>query len=197
MFTGIIEEIGNIADIKKWSNAFELTIEAKIVLQNTKIGNSIAVNGVCLTVTRITQNQFTVDIMPETYKVTSLAQVTIGSRVNLERAMVVGNRIDGHFVSGHVDGTATIKEIIPQENAVYYTIALTRILLYQCINRGSIAVDGTSLTIFGIVDETITVALIPHTVTNSILGQKKVGDIVNIECDMLGKYVANYMLYQK
>lgn len=197
MFTGIIEELGTITNLKKSADSMVLVINAKDVLKDVRLGDSIAVNGVCLTVTSFNQNEFSVDVMPETFKATSLSLLQVGSKVNLERSLAVGSRMGGHFVTGHVDGVATIKKITAQSNAIYYILALSKNLISQCIDRGSIAVDGTSLTIFGIDSEIITLSLIPHTVKNSVLGQKKVGDIVNIECDMIGKYVANFVLQQK
>jgi riboflavin synthase len=193
LFSGIIEELGTVKQITFAANAMELTIGAKQALADLKLGDSIAVNGVCLTVTSFVSDSFTVDIMPETFKSTSLAMLSQGAQVNLERALAVGSRLGGHFVTGHVDATGKIVSLKPCANAVYYQIELTENLLPYCIDRGSIAIDGTSLTIFGIEASTITVSLIPHTVEHSILGQKKVGEIVNIECDMLGKYIAHLL----
>jgi riboflavin synthase len=193
MFTGIIEEIGLVEGIKKTGEAFVLSINAKKVLEGVQLGDSIAVNGVCLTVTSFSNSRFTVDVMPETVKATSLKDVNKGSRVNLERAMAAGGRFGGHFVSGHVDGTGIIKNKKPFENAVYYEIEAPKEVLKFIILKGSIAVDGTSLTIFGLSEETFTISLIPHTLSETVLGFKGKGDIVNLECDMIGKYVGHFL----
>jgi riboflavin synthase len=193
MFTGIIEEIGLVEGIKKTGEAFVLSINAKKVLEGVQLGDSIAVNGVCLTVTSFSNSRFTVDVMPETVKATSLKDVNKGSRVNLERAMAADGRFGGHFVSGHVDGTGIIKNKKPFENAVYYEIEAPEEVLKFIILKGSIAVDGTSLTIFGLSEETFTISLIPHTLSETVLGFKGQGDIVNLECDMIGKYVGHFL----
>lgn len=196
MFTGIIEEIGEIATIQRTGKSFVLTIGAKKILEDVHLGDSIAVNGVCLTVTSFTGNRFAVDVMPETVKATSLQSLTRGSNVNLERAMAAGGRFGGHFVSGHIDGTGIIKRKEAHENAVYYEIETAPELLQYVIFRGSIAVDGTSLTVFGVSDNSFTLSLIPHTLWETVLGQKGQGDIVNLECDMIGKYVGHFLKNQ-
>lgn len=196
MFTGIIEEIGVIANIQRTGKSFVMTIEAKRILEDVHLGDSIAVNGVCLTVTSFTGTRFTVDVMPETVKATSLQTLIRGSRVNLERAMAAGGRFGGHFVSGHIDGTGTIKSKEALENAVYYEIETDPVLMQYVIQRGSIAVDGTSLTVFGITENSFTLSLIPHTLSETVLGQKGTGEIVNLECDMIGKYVGHFLKNQ-
>ncbi|MEH7491546.1 riboflavin synthase [Neobacillus niacini] len=193
MFTGIIEELGVVANIKRSGESFVLTIDAKKILKDVHLGDSISVNGVCLTVTGFTNSQFTVDVMPETVKASSLQSLKRGSKVNLERAMAAGGRFGGHFVSGHIDGTGVIKSKRPVENAVYYEIEASQEILKYVIERGSIAVDGTSLTVFGVTDNAFTLSLIPHTLTESIIGLKESGDIVNLECDMIGKYVGHFL----
>ncbi|WP_028399561.1 riboflavin synthase [Ectobacillus panaciterrae] len=193
MFTGIIEEIGTIERMNQTAMAIEITIAAKHILSDIHLGDSIAVNGVCLTVTSFTSASFTVDVMPETVKATSLQSLKKGSSVNLERAMSAEGRFGGHFVSGHVDGTGKIIEKKRMENAVYYRISLASHLLHYCILKGSITVDGTSLTIFGIDDASVTISLIPHTMDYSVVGQKGIGDLVNIECDMIGKYIEKFI----
>ena len=193
MFTGIIEEIGLVSDIKRTGDSFVLTIEAKKILEDVHLGDSIAVNGVCLTVTSYSGRHFTVDVMPETVIATSLHSVKRGSKVNLERAMAAGGRFGGHFVSGHIDGTGVIKSKNTLENAIYYQIEADPSILKNIILRGSITVDGTSLTVFGITEEGFTISLIPHTLSESILGLKGTGDIVNLECDMIGKYVGHFI----
>ncbi|MGG3803081.1 riboflavin synthase [Metabacillus fastidiosus] len=189
MFTGIIEEIGRIEKIESASDAIVLTIKAKKVLEDVHLGDSIAVNGVCLTVTSFTGQLFTVDVMPESIKATSLKDLTKGSPVNLERAMAANGRFGGHFVSGHVDGVGKIIKKQPVGNAVYYEIELAEELTETLILKGSITVDGVSLTIFGLEATKVVISIIPHTLSETVLGFKGAGDIVNIECDMLGKYV--------
>lgn len=193
MFTGIIEEIGTVAAIQQTGESFVLTIHAKKVLEDVQLGDSIAVNGVCLTVTQFAKDQFSVDVMPETVKATSLKTAKRGSPVNLERAMAAGGRFGGHFLSGHVDGVGVILSKKPFENAVYYEIETNPELLQFIILKGSIAVDGTSLTVFGITEKSFTISLIPHTLSETILGNKGAGDIVNLESDMIGKYVGHFL----
>ena len=192
MFTGIIEEIGILSNMKRTGDSFVLTIEAKKILDDVHLGDSIAVNGVCLTVTSFTGNYFTVDVMPETVRATSLKDLKRGSKVNLERAMAAGGRFGGHFVSGHIDGTGVIKSKKAFENAVYYEIEVGPDLMRYIIQKGSIAVDGTSLTVFAVTATSFTLSLIPHTLRETVLGLKESGDIVNLECDMIGKYVGHF-----
>jgi len=193
MFTGIIEEIGTIAGIRNSGSMFEIAIQAEKVLQDVKLGDSIAINGVCLTVTSFTRGEFTVDVMPETVKATNIKKLQSGMKVNLERAMSAGGRFGGHFVSGHVDGIGTIIRKLPQENAVYYEIEVNEELASGMIMKGSVTVDGTSLTVFGVTDTSFTISLIPHTMQETIIGRKQIGDIVNIENDMIGKYVGHFL----
>lgn len=193
MFTGIIEEIGVVANIKRTGESFILSIEAKTILGDVHLGDSISVNGVCLTVTSFTNRHFTVDVMPETVKATSLRDLKRGSKVNLERAMRAGGRFGGHFVSGHIDGTGMIKQKQAYENAVYYEIEAGSTLMEYIILKGSIAVDGTSLTVFGVTETSFTLSLIPHTLSETVLGLKGTGEIVNLECDMIGKYVGHFI----
>ncbi|WP_066174610.1 riboflavin synthase [Bacillus marinisedimentorum] len=189
MFTGIIEEIGTIRSIRGSGEAIAVTVGAEKVLEDVRLGDSIAVNGVCLTVTSFTDNRFTVDVMPETVKATNLRDLTTGSKVNLERAMAAGGRFGGHFVSGHIDGTGKIINKNADQNAVYYEIEADDSLLTYMMMKGSVSVDGTSLTIFGLTEHSFTVSLIPHTRSHTVLGAKEKGDTVNVECDMLSKYV--------
>jgi riboflavin synthase len=196
MFTGIIEELGVIANIQRSGESFVLTIHAKKILMDVHLGDSISVNGVCLTVTSFSGNQFTVDVMPETVRASSLQSLKRGAKVNLERAMAAGGRFGGHFVSGHIDGIGVIKSKKQVENAVYYEIEAPPEILRYVIERGSIAVDGTSLTVFGVTAENFTLSLIPHTLSESIIGLKESGDIVNLECDMIGKYVGHFLTSQ-
>lgn len=193
MFTGIIEEIGTIRRIQRGDLWIALEISAKRILKDVKLGDSIAVNGTCLTVTSFTDTTFTVDVMPETMKKTSLASLHIGSHVNLERAMAAGDRFGGHFVSGHVDGTGIIKEKKPYGNAVLFTIEAGDEILRYTIPKGSIAIDGISLTVVDTDASTLTVSIIPHTMQETILKYKNPGDIVNLECDMIGKYIERFI----
>jgi riboflavin synthase len=193
MFTGIVEEIGSISNIQKTGESYVLTIEARKVLEDIHLGDSIAVNGVCLTVTSFSGTRFKVDVMPETVKSSSLRTLKRGSHVNLERAMAAGGRFGGHFVSGHIDGTGVIKSKKPFENAVYYEIEPDNEVLKFIILKGSICVDGTSLTVFGVTENSFTISLIPHTMSETILGKKDSGDVVNLECDMIGKYVGHFL----
>lgn len=193
MFTGIIEEKGTIKEIQRTENHFTMKIEAPHILRDVQTGDSISVNGVCLTVTSFTPTIFTVDIMPETVLVTNLRYLKVGSAVNLERSMAAEGRFGGHFVSGHVDGMGEIVERRPESNAVYYTIRTKPELTRYMIMKGSVAVDGISLTVFGVTEETFTLSLIPHTLKETGLGEKDHGDFVNIECDVMGKYIEKLM----
>jgi riboflavin synthase len=191
MFTGIIEDIGTVVSLNASGNSMVLSIDSKKIVEDVHIGDSISVNGVCLTVTSFTQQTFTVDVMPETMKDTSLKTLKAGSPVNLERAMSANGRFGGHFVSGHIDGTGIIIKKQLRDNAVYYIIELGGQLSKYCIPKGSIAIDGTSLTIFGIAKNQLTVSLIPLTHQETVLGRKNVGDLVNIENDLIGKYIVH------
>ncbi len=193
MFTGIIEEIGTIQDIRQSGEAMVMKLSAKQILEDVKLGDSISVNGVCLTVTSFTNESFTVDVMPETVRATSLQGLGRGAKVNLERAMSAGGRFGGHFVSGHVDGTGTILARTPEHNAVYYQIGVGPELRAYMVEKGSVAVDGTSLTIFAVDEKSFTISIIPHTLDETIIGSKGVGDRVNIECDMIGKYIEQFL----
>jgi riboflavin synthase len=197
MFTGIIEDLGVVEAVKMGRQSMELTLRSEKILEDVHLGDSIAVNGVCLTVTSFTKNTFTVDVMPETVKASSIKLLKSGSLVNLERAMSAQGRFGGHFVSGHIDGTGKIIKKEPKENAVYFTIELEEGLSQYCIPRGSVAIDGTSLTIFAIEGNLLTVSLIPLTFQDTIIGRKGVGDIVNIENDMIGKYIVKQLQTNK
>ena len=187
MFTGIVEEIGNIAQIKRGGKTLELVINAKLIMNDMKLGDSIAVNGVCLTVTHYNKNNFSVDVMPVTFNATNLAKLSNGSIVNLERAMAANGRFGGHIVSGHIDGVGEVVACNRLENAIVYKISLAPELANLCVVKGSIALDGTSLTLVEVGENYLSVALIPHTQKMSLLGRKQIGDSVNIECDILVK----------
>ena len=196
MFTGIVEELGTVRALTQSTHAMELSIDSSKILKDVKLGDSIAVNGVCLTVKHFTTTSFVADVMPETVKATSLRQLKQGSKVNLERAMQANGRFGGHIVSGHVDGIATIARKRPVANAVYIDLVMPRELLSNCIEKGSITVDGTSLTIFNISDSAVTISLIPHTYSETVLGFKSQGEVVNIETDLIGKYVKKHLSNQ-
>ncbi|MFV9509710.1 riboflavin synthase [Tepidibacillus sp. LV47] len=194
MFTGLIEEVGRIKEIHRSRDSMVLTIEAKKVLEDVAIGDSIAVNGICLTVTNFQSTSFTVDVMPETIYKTNLSELKIHSLVNLERAMSPNRRFGGHFVAGHVDGTAVLIEKKPLDNAIYFTFEAELSLIRYMIPKGSIAIDGISLTLVDVSDRTFTVSIIPHTLKNTNLSTKEIGHSVNIEVDMIGKYVEKYVM---
>jgi len=189
LFTGIIEELGTIREIRSHASSLRLTIACETVLKDVKIGDSISVNGVCLTVNVFSKTDFSADVIPETFHSTGLRLLTNGSKVNLERAMAANGRFGGHFVSGHVDGTGTIIGEKRLSNAVYKMIEVEPSLLRYMMVKGSVTVDGTSLTIFELTDRSFTISLIPTTVNDSIVGMKGRGETVNIECDMLAKYM--------
>lgn len=189
MFTGIVEEMGSIRSIAKGSKSAVLTIAADKVLEGSKIGDSIAVNGVCLTVTTMTAGQFTADVMAETLRRSSLGALSRGSKVNLERAMAADGRFGGHIVSGHIDGTGTVLSLKPEDNAVWVEIETPREILKYIVEKGSIAIDGISLTVAKVTEKSFAVSIIPHTGSETTLLRKKSGDIVNLENDIIGKYV--------
>lgn len=189
MFTGIIEEVGKIKNISKTSSGILLTISADKVLRDCNLGDSIAVNGICLTVTKFDNDSFTVDVMNETVRKTTLYKLTQNSYVNLERAMLINSRFGGHIVSGHIDGTGTISDIKKDGIAFIYKINTTKEITKYIINKGSITIDGISLTVVSVSDTSFTVSIIPHTMTITNLGKKKIGDMVNLENDCIAKYV--------
>lgn len=194
MFTGIIEEMGQIRRMRRRGTAaMELMIGCRKVLEGTRIGDSIAVNGICLTVTQLEADGFTADVMPETMAKTDLKEQREGSWVNLERALAVGERMGGHFVQGHVDGLGRIMGRDKLQNAVIFRIGAPRDLTKYMVEKGSIAVNGISLTLVEVGAEEFTVSVIPHTLTVTQLQTAQMGDLVNIECDMIGKYVAKLL----
>lgn len=197
MFTGIIEEVGTIKDIRKGVKSAVLTIQGDVVTEKTEVGDSIAVNGVCLTVTSLSQNIFTADVMAETMRRTSLGLLSKGSRVNLERAMAADGRFGGHIVSGHIDGTGRICDFTREDNAVWVTISADSGILRYIIEKGSIAIDGISLTVAYVDNRVFKVSLIPHTAKETTLLTKKTGDLVNLENDIIGKYVEKLFSFDK
>lgn len=193
MFTGIVEEVGAIKNIKRGQHSAVLTIQAKTVLEGTRIGDSIAVNGICLTVTRLFPDGFSADVMHETLNRSSLAGLTAGSVVNLERAMPANGRFGGHIVAGHVDGVGHIANIRRDDTAVWYTVHAGPEILRYVVEKGSITIDGISLTVAAAAADHFSVSTIPHTNAVTTLGERKVGDLVNLETDIIGKYVERLM----
>ena len=189
MFTGIVEEVGQVQSIRREPANAVLTIAASKVLEDVHLGDSIAVCGVCLTVTSFTSNAFTADVMHETLNRSSLGALKPGSPVNLERAMPANGRFGGHIVSGHIDGTGRITRIRPDGNAVWYTISATPSLLRYIVEKGSIAIDGISLTVAQVTGRDFSVSIIPHTQGQTTLSARRFGDTVNLETDCIGKYV--------
>ncbi|MDO5402109.1 MAG: riboflavin synthase [Eubacteriales bacterium] len=194
MFTGIVEETGKVLSVNRGGGT--LTIKAENVLRGTRVGDSIAVNGVCLTVTSLGNGTFTADVMPETLNRSSLGTLKAGiSVVNLERAMELGGRFGGHIVSGHIDGTGKISELKADGNAVWYTIEAGSSILKYVIEKGSITIDGISLTVAAVGHDSFSVSVIPHTRQVTALSQRKAGDIVNLENDCIGKYVERLLSF--
>ena len=189
MFTGIVEEVGTIRNIKRGQHSAVLTIHAKTVLEGTRIGDSIAVNGICLTVTRLFPDGFSADVMHETLNRSSLAGLTAGSVVNLERAMPANGRFGGHIVAGHVDGVGHIANIRRDDTAVWYTVHAGPEILRYVVEKGSITIDGISLTVAELAADAFEVSIIPHTIEQTTLSHRKPGDAVNLENDVVGKYV--------
>ena len=193
IFTGIIEELGVVKSIAINGASGCITIKAKKVLEGTQLGDSIAVNGTCLTVTSINSDGFSADVMAETVKRTSLSQVGKGDLVNLERAMILNGRFGGHIVSGHIDGTGTITKYTKEENAIWVTIKAPDEILDLIVEKGSICIDGISLTVATVSDQDFQVSIIPHTAKESTLIHEKVGSLVNLENDIVGKYIKKLM----
>ena len=197
MFTGIIEEVGKVSSIRTEDASIRLQIQTKEILKDIHIGDSIAVNGVCLTVTSFEKNTYTADVMNETLQRSSLGSLSVGSSVNLDRAMAANGRFGGHIVSGHIDGTGTITQVKRDDNAIWYTIMAEASLMKYIVEKGSIAIDGISLTVAKRSDKDFSISMIPHTAKETILSQKKAGDVVNLENDIIGKYVEQLLQYDK
>lgn len=196
MFTGIVEEIGKIISIKPSSQFATLRIVADKVLQDTQLGDSICTNGVCLTVTKLLAGAFEVDVTAGTLKASNLGELKTGDAVHLERALTLNTRLGGHIVSGHIDGVGHLVHKSVEGHTVWLTIRLPKELMPYVISKGSIALDGVSLTIAELLTDGIKVAIIPHTQQETLLLQHKVGSSINVECDQIGKYVARLMQYQ-
>jgi riboflavin synthase len=193
MFTGIIEGLGSISAITSSGAGRRLAVESDYLLEQTRIGDSISVSGACLTVVELDRKRFEVDVSPETLERTTFASARIGDRVNLERAMRLSDRIDGHLVSGHIDGMGIIRHRKNVANAIIVKIGVSTALTHYMIPKGSVAVDGISLTINSVEKEAFTASIIPHTAKITTIGIKRIGDAVNIETDMIGKYVERFL----
>ncbi|TKH36169.1 riboflavin synthase [Paenibacillus polymyxa] len=197
MFTGLVEEVGRIQSISKSGEAMVLGISGSVVLGDLKIGDSVSVNGVCLTAIQIGTKDFKVDVMPETFRSSNLRELRSGSRVNLERAMAANGRFGGHIVQGHVDGTGTIRGVTSDQNAVVFKVEPSDQALFKYVLlKGSITIDGISLTVAQRTRDSFAVSIIPHTLAETALQAKREGDTVNIECDILGKYVEQLLHYR-
>lgn len=197
VFTGIIEEIGVVKSIRMGAQSAVITIQAKKVMEDIHVGDSIAANGVCLTVTSFDKNSYSVDVMHETLRRTNLGTLKSGSRVNLERAMAADGRFGGHIVAGHVDDPGVITSMEKDDNAIWITIQTTPSVLKYIVEKGSITIDGISLTVAKVDDKSFAVSVIPHTGANTTLLEKKPGDTVNLETDMVGKYVEKLLRYEE
>lgn len=189
MFTGIVEEIGGVESVKRGTASSVLTIKGRLIFDDLKRGDSVAVNGVCLTVRELGHESFAADVMHETLEKSSLGTLRRGSLVNLERALPAQGRFGGHIVSGHIDGCGTISKIVRDDTAYWYTVVAESDILRYVIHKGSLAIDGISLTVARLTDVDVSVSVIPHTVQQTTLGKRRVGDTVNLENDLIGKYV--------
>jgi len=194
MFTGIVEEIGRIGNIMRGHSSIRLLINCAKILEDAKIGDSIAVNGICLTVMEQGKGFFLADIMPETMRRTTLYNLQVSDPVNLERALKYTDRFGGHFVSGHIDDIGTVANRVIEDNAVWLTIQASENILRYIIMKGSVALDGISLTVADVNDNSFKVSMIPHTASVTILGSKRAGDLVNIECDVIAKYIEKLLV---
>ena len=197
MFTGLVAELGTVKNLIRMGESYHLTVGAKKVMHNLKIGDSMATNGVCLTVVKLTEDEFTVDVMPETARLTNIGQLRAGDRVNLERTLRPVDGLDGHIVSGHVEGLGTIISERPDGIAKVVSFEAPVNLLKYIIPKGSITIDGISLTVTQVTQNGFSVSLIPHTAKETTLGFKSVGDKVNLETDIIGKYVERMLSWNK
>lgn len=195
MFTGIIEGLGTVKSVIRAEGGVRMDVHSEFPLQNVRVGDSIAVSGACLTAVEVKDNTFKVDVAPETLSKTTLGQIKVGDRVNLEGALCLGDRLSGHLVTGHVDGIGTVKARRPKANAMLFTFGVPEDLSRYIVQKGSIAVDGISLTVNGCDRRTFEVSIIPHTASITTMGFRQVGDLVNIETDMIGKYVERFTEY--
>jgi len=193
LFTGLVEELGTIKAVYNGTDSSRLKIAGRVVVEGLKLGDSIAVNGVCLTVVDINKDDFQAQVMAETLKKTNLRELQIGNKVNLERALRMSDRLGGHLVSGHVDGVGRIIEKKRHDIAIVIRIEAPETVLYYLINKGSVAIDGISLTVVEVGSKDFTISLIPHTMSLTTLGLKNVGEMVNLEVDMLARYVESFV----
>lgn len=193
MFTGLVAELGSVERLAEGKDTCRLSVRARKVLGGLKVGDSVAVNGVCLTVTDLRSNGFTADVMPETVRRTTMHGLRPGDRVNLERALRLADGLDGHIVQGHVEGVGTVTKVCPEGNALVYTIAAPAELTPYIVEKGSVTVDGVSLTVIQAGDTEFGVSLIPHTAAQTTLGYKKPGDTVNLETDILARYIGRFL----
>ena len=193
MFTGIVEAVGTIAALEPRGSQVGVVVEARAVVEGVRIGDSIAVNGACLTVTKIDAGRLHFDAVRETLERTSLGDQRVGARVNLERAMRADGRLDGHIVQGHVDGTGRVADLARDGDDVRVAVECGPEIARYLVPKGSVAIDGVSLTVVGVSDAGFDVALIPHTLAATNLGDRRLGDRVNLEADVLGKYVVRYL----
>jgi riboflavin synthase len=194
LFTGIVEEVGQVRQTIFDENSSKISICARTVLEDTKVGDSIAVNGVCLTVISLSEREFTADVMPETLRKSNLGRLHSGSLVNLERAVPVNGRLGGHFMLGHIDGTGIIHQMKKEKNAVWITVKASQEIMALIVEKGSIAVDGVSLTVANVENCSFQVSIVPHTGQQTILLNKRGGDSVNLESDIIGKYVRKFLI---
>lgn len=197
MFTGLVAELGTVQSLTRQGESYHLTVSAVKVMANLKIGDSVAVNGACLTVVRLDGGAFTADVMPETVRLTNIGQLRVGDKVNLERTLRLCDGLDGHIVSGHVEGQGVIFGRRPEGIAMVVTISAPPELLKYIIKKGSVAIDGISLTVTQTTDTDFSVSLIPHTAKETTLGFKDVGDRVNLETDIIGKYVERMLSWDR
>lgn len=193
MFTGIIEEVGTIKGIVHGALSIKLSIHCHKVLDDVRIGDSIAVNGICLTVSDMGSDWFTADVMPETIRKTGLNKLNVWDKVNIERALRLSDRLGGHIVTGHIDGTGVVIAKVQEDNAIWLTVEAQDTILKYIVMKGSVALDGTSLTVAYVDDKCFKVSLIPITVLHTTLDSKRVGDVINIECDVIAKYTEKFL----
>lgn len=194
MFTGIVEEVGSVREIVRGSMSIRLSISCSRILEDVKTGDSIAVNGICLTVSNLGGGWFSADVMPETMRKTGLEKLRVSDKVNLERALRLSDRLGGHIVTGHIDGTGTISGRVEEDNAIWLTIEAPDNILKYIVIKGSVALDGTSLTVAHVDESCFKVSLIPLTAGATTLGSRRPGDRINIECDVMGKYVEKFLI---
>ena len=193
MFTGIVEEVGKVIGMKHGLKSVNLTVSASLIFSDLGIGDSVSTNGVCLTVTHISGNTFTADVAHESLNRSTLGVLKLQSSVNLERAMSACGRFGGHIVTGHIDGSGVIQAVKADDIAIWYTIATSSRIMAYIVEKGSITIDGISLTVATVTDKTFSVSVIPHTASQTTLRDRKVGDTVNLENDIVGKYIEKLM----